>query len=74
LAESEGVVAEKVNACAAAAGANQCATVRAIDETAFNECSNLTNVQFCNEVEEFVSGESMRDWWNHGVREKCLST
>jgi hypothetical protein len=48
--------------------------VREIDETAFEECSNLTTVQFCDEIEEFVSGESMRHWWNNGVHEKCLST
>jgi hypothetical protein len=34
----------------------------------------LTTVQFCNEMEEFVSAESMRHWWNNGVHEKCLST
>jgi hypothetical protein len=49
-------------------------SVREIDETAFEECSNLTAVQFCDEIEEFVSGESMRHWWNNGVHEKCLST
>jgi hypothetical protein len=41
---------------------------------AFNECSNLTTVRFCDEIEEFVSGESMLVWWNHGVHEKCLIT
>jgi hypothetical protein len=49
-------------------------SVREIDVAAFKECSNLTTVQFCDEIEEFVSGESMRHWWNHGVHEKCLST
>jgi hypothetical protein len=48
--------------------------VRAIHEEAFNECSNLTNVRFCNEIEEFVSGKLMGDWWDHGVHKKCLST
>ena len=48
-------------------------TVREIDE-AFKECSILTNVQFCDEIEEFVSGESMRHWWNNGVQERCLRT
>ncbi len=42
-------------------------TVKSIDDTTFNECSNLTNVQFCDDIEEFVSGVSMRDWWDHGV-------
>ena len=45
-----------------------------IDNVAFNRCSNLTTVQFCDEIEEFVSAESMRHWWNNGVHEKCLST
>ncbi len=45
-----------------------------IHEEAFNECSNMRNVRFCDEIEEFVSGESMRDWWDHGVHVKCLST
>jgi len=48
--------------------------VRVIDEKAFEDCSNLTTVRFCNEIEEFVSSGSMRDSWNHGVHEKCLST
>lgn len=49
-------------------------TVRVINEKAFHGCSGLTNVFFCNEIEEFVSGSSMRDWWNNGVHENCLST
>jgi hypothetical protein len=48
-------------------------TIREIHENAFNQCSQLTNVRFCDEIEEFVSGELMRDWWNHGVHER-LST
>ena len=34
--------------------------VREIGAAAFEECSNLTTVQFCGKIEEFVSGESMR--------------
>jgi len=49
-------------------------TVRAIGNDAFEDCSNLTYVHFCDEIKEFVSGESMRHWWNHGVHKKCLST
>jgi hypothetical protein len=49
-------------------------SVREIDAAAFKECSNLLTVRFCDEIEEFVSGESMRHWWNNGVHEKCLST
>jgi hypothetical protein len=48
--------------------------IRAIHEKAFNECLQLTNVCFCIEIEEFVSKEPMRDWWNHGVHERSLST
>jgi hypothetical protein len=48
--------------------------VKEIDETAFGECSDLTSVKFCDEIEKFVSAESMRHWWNNGVHEKCLST
>jgi hypothetical protein len=48
--------------------------VREIDETAFEDCSNLTTVRFSDKIEEFVSSGLMRDWWNHGVHEKCLST
>jgi len=46
---------------------------RAIDKTAFKRCSDLTTVRFCNDIEEFVSGESMWHWWNNGVHEKCPS-
>jgi hypothetical protein len=48
--------------------------VREIDETVFEDCSNLLTVRFCDEIEEFVSGEPMRHWWNNGLHEKCLST
>ena len=41
---------------------------------AFLDCSNLTTITFCDKIEEFVSEESMRGWWNNGVHEKCLST
>ena len=49
-------------------------TVREIDETASTHCSGLTAVQFYDEIEEFVSGESMLHRWNHGVHKKCLRT
>ena len=35
---------------------------------------NLERVQFCDYVEEFVSGESIRYWWKHGVTERSLET
>jgi hypothetical protein len=49
-------------------------SVKAINMMAFNNCSRLTQVQFHEEIEDFVSGESMRDWWNHGVNKTSLST
>ncbi len=49
-------------------------TVRAIDDSAFKNCSNLTSVVFCDEIEQFVGGDSMHNWWNHGIHEKSLST
>jgi hypothetical protein len=48
--------------------------ITAIHDMAFKECPNLTNVRFCDEIEEFVSGGLLRNWWDHGVHEKCLST
>ena len=47
---------------------------REIDDTTFKGCTNLTNVEFCPQIEEFVSSEAMRDWWNHGEHERCLAT
>ena len=49
-------------------------TVTIIHDEAFKDCSNLTSVVFYDEVEAFVSAESMRGWWNHGIHEKSLST
>jgi hypothetical protein len=48
--------------------------VKTIDGTAFNGCSNLTSVVFCDKIKLFVSCEAMRDWWNQGVHERSLST
>ena len=48
--------------------------IKTIDAKAFKRCSDLTTITFCDKIEEFVSGESMRGWWNNGVHEKCLST
>ena len=48
--------------------------VTVIHETAFHRCSNLASVVFCDEIEEFVSIKSIRDWWDHGIHEKSLST
>ena len=34
----------------------------------------LERVQFCDEIEELVSGESLRDWWDNGTSERSLRT
>jgi hypothetical protein len=36
--------------------------------------TNLERVQFCDDVEEFVSGGSIRDWWDNGTSERSLKT
>ena len=33
-----------------------------------------SNVEFCGDIEEFVTNVAMRGWWNQGVHERCLST
>jgi hypothetical protein len=48
--------------------------VRAIDDAAFKGCSNLSNVEFSPRIEEFVSCDAMRDWWNQGLHKRCLAT
>jgi hypothetical protein len=47
--------------------------VTTIHDDAFMLSSNLTNVLFCDKIQDFVS-KDMCDWWNHGVHEKSLST
>ena len=49
-------------------------TVKKIHDTAFELCFNQTNIEFCGYIEEFVTSEAMRGWWNQGVHERCLST
>jgi hypothetical protein len=39
-------------------------------EKAFLLCPSLTSVMFCNKIQEFVSEESMRDWWDQGIHGK----
>ncbi len=48
--------------------------VKKIHDMAFKGCTNLTRVKFCDEIEDFVSCDAMRDWWNQGVHEKSLRT
>ncbi len=49
-------------------------SVTEILDDAFEHCSNLTRVVFCDMIKEFVSRTLMKYWWNQGVHEKCLST
>ncbi len=46
-------------------------TVTVIHVGAFNGCINITNVLFCDEIQVFVTAESMRD---HGIRVRSPST
>jgi hypothetical protein len=48
--------------------------VKVIGTGVFSGCTSLTRVVFNIEIEEFVSAESMREWWNHGIHDYCLST
>jgi hypothetical protein len=41
---------------------------------AFEHCSNLTRVVFCDMIKKIVSRTLMKYWWNQGVCKKCLST
>jgi hypothetical protein len=40
--------------------------VKFIHGAPFHGCSNLSSLTYCEEIEEFVSGGSMRHWWNRG--------
>ena len=31
------------------------------------DCSDLTTIKFCSEIKEFMSWDSMWDWWNNGI-------
>jgi hypothetical protein len=48
--------------------------VRDIDDAAYLGCKNLKRVKFCDEIEEFVSSDAMRVWWNQGRHKKLLCT
>ena len=41
-------------------------TVKVIKSQVFRMCQNLVAVQFCDEIEAFVSKTSLRDWWHRG--------
>jgi hypothetical protein len=36
--------------------------------------TNLSEVEFCEEIEVLVSAASFQGWWNHGASEISLST
>ena len=48
-------------------------TVKYISPDAFSSRALMT-VKFCDKVEEFVSGESIKDWWRNGVPKESLKT
>ena len=48
-------------------------TVKEIHPNAFVESSQLT-IRFCDEIEEFASNESLRDWMNNGDSRRTLRT
>jgi hypothetical protein len=33
--------------------------VKVIDDSAFEDCSNLTNLEFCNNIKDFVSCDAL---------------
>jgi len=49
-------------------------TVKSIDASAFDGCNSIESMEFCEEIEDFVSGESMRGWWNQGRSQEALLT
>lgn len=49
-------------------------TVKSIDVSAFDGCNSLESLEFCEEIEDFVSGEFMRGWWNQGRSQEALLT
>jgi len=49
-------------------------TVLDIHGDAFLNCKKLTHIQFCDEIEAFVSEESMKHWWNCELHEYSVRT
>jgi hypothetical protein len=49
-------------------------SVTAIHEEAFGNCFDLASVVFCDEIEEFVSCDSIGGWWNHGAHKRAPRT
>lgn len=49
-------------------------TVKDIHDSAFKGCTNLKRVKFSDEIENFVTCDAMREWWNRGVGKNPLRT
>ena len=49
-------------------------TVHYIEKDVFGNCSALEAVEFCEEIEEFVSAMALRPWWNNGTSNLSLWT
>jgi hypothetical protein len=42
--------------------------VKVIDDTTFKFCQSLTTMEFCDEIEEFMSCKGTQYWWPQGVQ------
>ena len=40
---------------------------------AFRDCPDLVEIQFCEEIEEFLNDVVSLPWWNDGVLEASLA-
>ncbi len=43
--------------------------IKVIHDHALHSCCRLKKVAFCSKIEEFVTCEAMRGWWNQGIHE-----
>ena len=46
--------------------------IKKIHDDAFKDCSNLTKV-FCDEIEEFVTADSIQAWWNRSFHKRAMT-
>ena len=62
--------------CTSLEGITIPSTVSYIHKNAFRHCKDLglVAVEFCQEIEEFVTELSLRQWWNNGVSKLSLLT
>lgn len=42
-------------------------TVNNIHKDAFRDCSGLVSIEFCEEMEQFITDLSLRRWWNSRI-------